>query len=173
MMREGRRWWIAALLAASVWTERSHAAEPAPVDEAARANAAIALNYSLAAFHRIRRNPSVRVLMEEQDKILNHLNLNGVADEEVIKLYSAVLDEIAQIQLGEREKELLREKYRRQFQRDVTLGVLSLGAQVATAQYASAVRTGATSWWDFRSQTQSRELDVWKVDKDRATRLVS
>ena len=32
------------------------------------------------------------------------LNLNGVGDEEVLKLYSAVLDEIAQIQIADQER---------------------------------------------------------------------
>lgn len=162
------------MTAAIVWAGMPmwiRAAEP--VDDAGRKTAAVALNYSRAAFHRIRRNPSVRVLWEEQEKILNHLNLNAIGDEEVVKLYTAVLDEIAQIQLGDREKELLQEKYRRQFQRDVAINALSLGAQVATAQYATAVRTGANSWWDYRSQTQNRELDLFRVDKERMTRLMS
>ncbi len=141
--------------------------------EASRRNAAVALNYSRAAFHRIRRYPSMRVLMEEQEKILNHLNLNGIADEEVVKLYTAVLDEIAQIQLGDREKELLKEKYRRQFNRDFTINALAVGASVATAQFGAAVKTGATSWWDYRNQSQNRELDTWKIEKDRMTRLTA
>ncbi len=141
--------------------------------ETARRNAAVALNYSRASFHRIRRYPSMRVLWEEQEKILNHLNLNGIADEEVVKLYTAVLDEIAQIQLGDREKELLKEKYRRQFNRDFTINALSVGASVATAQFGAAVKTGATSWWDYRNQSQTRELDAWKIEKDRMTRLTN
>ncbi len=144
-----------------------------PAAETARRNAAVALNYSRASFHRIRRYPSMRVLMEEQEKILNHLNLNGIADEEVVKLYTAVLDEIAQIQVGDREKELLKEKYRRQFNRDFTVNALAVGASVATAQFGAAVKTGATSWWDYRNQSQNRELDAWKIEKDRMTRLTS
>ncbi len=142
-------------------------------DELSRRNAAVALNYSRASFHRIRRYPSMRVLMEEQEKILNHLNLNGIADEEVVKLYTAVLDEIAQIQIGDREREMLKEKYRRQFNRDLTINALAAGAQVATAQFGAAVKTGATSWWDYRNQSQNRELDAWKIDKDRMNRLTA
>lgn len=141
--------------------------------EISRRNAAVALNYSRASFHRIRRYPSMRVLWEEQEKILNHLNLNGIADEEVVKLYTASLDEIAQIQLGDREKELLKEKYRRQFNRDFTINALSVGASVATAQFGAAVKTGATSWWDYRNQSQNRELDAWKIEKERMTRLTN
>jgi hypothetical protein len=70
--------------------------------------AAVALNDSRASFHRIRRNPSVRVLWEEQDKILNHINLNGIADQDVVKLYGSVLDEIAQVQLVDRELDVWR-----------------------------------------------------------------
>lgn len=141
-------------------------------EDAERRAAAVTLNYSRAAFHRIRRNPSLRVLWEEQEKILNHLNLNGIAEADVLKLYAAVLDEIAAVQLADRERELLRERYARQSQRDLSLNALSLTAQVMTAQYASAVRTGASSWWDFRTQTQNRELDLFRVDKERIKGLV-
>jgi len=146
--------------------------DAAPVTEASRRAAAVALNYSRASFHRIRRNPSVRVLWEEQDKILNHINLNGIADPDVVKLYGSVLDEIAQVQLADREKEMLREKYARQVQRDLSINALALTADVFTAQYGSAVRTGATSWWDYRNQAQNRELDMFRVDKERMNKLV-
>ena len=147
------------------------AAATLPTDEQRR-SAAVALNYSRAALHRIRRNPSVRVMVEEQEKILNHLNLNGIADEEVMKLYSSVLDEVAQIQIADREREVLKEKYRRAFNRNLGLSAFEIAAQVATAQYASAVRSGANSWWDHRNQAVSKELDLWQVDKKRMTTVV-
>lgn len=142
------------------------------VTDEQRRQAAVALNYSRAALHRIRRNPSVRVMVEEQEKILNHLNLNGIADEEVMKLYSAVLDEIAQIQIADREREVLREKYRRAFNRSLGLSTFEIAANVATVQYVSAVRAGANSWWDFRNQAVSKELDLWQVDKKRMTTVL-
>ena len=143
----------------------------APTDEQRR-SAAVALNYSRAALHRIRKNSSVRVMVEEQEKILNHLNLNGIADEEVMKLYSSVLDEVAQVQIADREREVLREKYRRAFNRNIGLSAFEIAAQVATVQYATAVRTGANSWWDHRNQTVSKELDLWQVDKRRMTTVL-
>jgi hypothetical protein len=143
-----------------------------PITDQERRAAAVALNYSRAALHRIRRNPSVRVMIEEQEKILNHLNLNGVADEEVMKLYSSVLDEISQIQIADRERDVLRDKYRVAFQRDLGLSALAIAAQVATTQYGAAVRTGASSWWDYRSLAQSKELDLWQIDKARLTSVV-
>lgn len=143
-----------------------------PGDEATRRAAAVALNYSRASFHRIRRNPSLRVLAEEQEKILNHLNLNGIADEEVVKLYTAVLDEIAQIQLADREREMLRGKYRMQLQQSISFNALALSAQVLTSQYATAVKTGASSWWDYRNFATNRDLDLHRVDKERMTKLV-
>ena len=148
------------------------AATPAAPTDEQRRSAAVALNYSRAALHRIRRNPSVRVMVEEQEKILNHLNLNGIADEEVMKLYSSVLDEVAQIQIADRERDVLREKYRRAFSRDIGINAFEIAAQVATAQYASAVRTGANSWWDHRNQSASKELDLWQVDKKRMVTVV-
>jgi tetratricopeptide (TPR) repeat protein len=133
---------------------------------------AVALNYSRASLHRIRKNPSVRVMLEEQEKILNHLDLNGIADEEVLKLYSSILDEISQVQLAERERIVLRERYQRAFQRDLGINAISIAAQAATAQYASAVRTGASGWWDYRNNAATHELDVWQVDKKRMTSVV-
>lgn len=142
------------------------------VTDEQRRSAAVALNYSRAALHRIRRNPSVRVLMEEQEKILNHLDLNGIADEEVLKLYSSVLDEISNVQIADRERVVLRERYTRAFQRDLGINTFEIAAQVATAQYVSAVRTGANSWWDHRNQSANHELDIWQVDKKQMTNVV-
>jgi len=146
------------------------AAEPATEEQ--RRSAAVALNYSRAALHRIRKNPSVRVLVEEREKILNHLNLNGIADEEVMKLYSSVLDEIAQIQIADREKEVLQERYLRSVHRDLGINAFQIAAEVATSQYISAVRTGANSWWDHRNKTVTKELDLWQVDKKQMTSVV-
>jgi hypothetical protein len=159
---------IAAFLLSGVV---AFAAEDEATEEQRR-SAAVALNYSRAALHRIRRYPSVRVLLEEQEKILNHLDLNGVADEEVLKLYASVLDEISNVQIAERERVVLRERYVRAFQRDLGLNTFEIAAQVATAQYVSAVRTGANSWWDHRNQSASHELDIWQVDKKHMTSVV-
>ncbi len=62
---------------------------------------AIVLNYCRASFHRIQKTPSKRVLHEEQEKILNNLNLNPIADAEIIRLYTAVLSEIADVQIAD------------------------------------------------------------------------
>lgn len=139
------------------------------LNDADRRATAVALNYSRAALHHIRQNPSKRVMYEEQEKILNHLNLNGVADEEVLKLYSAVLEEISQIHIAEKEKVFLKDRYRHQFRSQVTTEAFNLAASVATANYAQAVRAGANSWWDYRNSTIALDLDQWKVEKDRMT----
>lgn len=160
------------LLAGMVWSDalRVDAAEPT-TDEQRRA-VAVALNYSRASLHRIRRYPTTRVMVEEREKILNHLNLNGIADEEVMKLYSGVLDEISHVQMAEREKEVIQEQYVRNLHRDLGISAFQAAAEVATAQYFSAVRTGASSWWDHRNKTISKELDKWQVDKKLMTSVV-
>lgn len=148
-------------------------ANSTPADESSRRSAAVALNYSRAALHHIRQNPSKRVLYEEQEKILNHLNLNGVADEEVLKLYSAVLDEIAQIEMADQEKVYLKDRYKHQVRSQLTIQSLNLMADLATANYVNAVRTGANSWWDYRNVSFNRDLDQWRVEKTRLTAVVS
>lgn len=137
-----------------------------------RRSAAVALNYSRASLHRIRRNPSVRVMIEEQEKILNHLDLNGVADEEVMKLYSAVLDEISQIQIGDRERVVIHDRYQLAFQRDLGLNITEIATQAASANYIAAVQAGANSWWDYRTNISNRDLDQWQVDKKRMMAVV-
>ena len=64
--------------------------------ETSRRNTAVTLNYCRAALHRIRRAPSKQVLLEEQQRILNNLDLNQIDDPEVISLYRSILDEIGQ-----------------------------------------------------------------------------
>jgi hypothetical protein len=133
---------------------------------------AVALNYSRASLHRIRHQPDLAVLVEEQEKILNHLNLNGVTDEEVIRLYSGVLDEVAQIQIAEQEREMVRRKHRRAIRSMLTGTAFALTAQMATLDYVGAVRTGAGSWWDYRNIAVTRETEHWKVEKDRWNAVV-
>lgn len=134
-------------------------------DDSRGRSTAVALNYCRASFHRIRRYPSKRVLVEEQEKILNNLDLNGIGDEEVIRLYSAVLDEISQVQIAGKEREVLKDRYKQTFRRQLTANAFFFGTQLATGQYLSAVRTGANSWWDYRTVGWQRELDIWGVDR--------
>ncbi|MDA1016506.1 MAG: hypothetical protein O3A00_18880 [Planctomycetota bacterium] len=128
---------------------------------------AIALNYCRASFHRIRSNPTKPVLVEEQDKILNNLNLNGIADEVVLKLYASVLDEIAQTQIAERERDTIRQHHKRIFRHQAFQNAFVAGSQALSGQFGNAIRTGAGSWWDYRSMVWQRGVDLWKIDKLR------
>lgn len=133
---------------------------------------AVALNYCRASFHRIRQNPSKRVMLEEQEKILNNLNLDGIADESVIKLYTSVLDEIAEIEIAERETEVLQDKFKKALHREIGGTALSMAAQMATLSFERAVYTGVNSWLDYRDMNWTREFDTWKVEKTRITAVV-
>lgn len=133
---------------------------------------AIVLNYCRASFHRIQKTPSKRVLHEEQEKILNNLNLNPIADAEIIRLYTAVLSEIADVQIADQEREVIQSKHQRAVVEDVAISALAIGGQVATTQYVSALKTGAKSWWDYRALVFERELELWRVDKSRIVAFV-
>lgn len=149
------------------------ALEPQTLDSDGRGRGtAVTLNYCRASFHRIRRYQSKRVLIEEQEKILNNLNLNGIGDEEVIKLYSSVLDEIGKVQIAEREVTALHDKFRKGVHRQVGMTALAMGSQLALGSVNGAVRSGVNSWLDYRDLSWTREFDVWKVEKDRMTALV-
>ena len=133
---------------------------------------AVALNYCRASFHRIRRNPSRRILIEEREKILNNLNLNGIADEEVIRLYSSVLDEIRQVRIADKDRQILKQKYKQEMRRQLGANAFLFGTQMATAQFGAAVRTGVNSWWDVRDVSWHRDVDVWRIDKQRMGTVV-
>ena len=133
---------------------------------------AIALNYCRAAFHRIRKEPSKVVLMQEQEKILNNLNLQHVVDPEIIQLYTAVLDEIGQISMAEHERQLLHNSYAGNLQRKVAWDALAFSTDLATAQIGGAIKTGANSWWDYRGMVVQRDQEILKVDKTRLTAVV-
>lgn len=162
----------AFLLTCSISHEIARLQAAEPVTDEQRRSAAVALNYSRAALYRIRRYPTQRVMVEERDKILNHLDLNGIADEDVMKLYSGVLDEISHVQMADREKEAIQEQYLRNLHRDLGINAFEIAAEVATAQYFSAVKTGANSWWDHRNKTVTKEQDRWQVDKKVMTSVV-
>ena len=133
---------------------------------------AVALNYCRASFHRIRQNPSKRVMLEEQAKILNNLNLDGIADEAVIKLYTSVLDEISEIEIAERETQVLQDKFKKALHREIGGTALAMAAQMATLSFERAVYTGVNSWLDYRDMNWTREFDTWKVEKTRITAVV-
>ncbi len=126
---------------------------------------AVALNYCRAAFHRIRKQPAPAVLKEEEEKILNNLNLTRVEDKEVISLYTAVLEEISQVSITDEEKELYERNHKSSLRRQVTWDALAFGTDLATAQFGSAIRTGANSWWDYRNKTYKRDVDILKIEK--------
>ena len=167
------------MLQSLVWPRATAVAEVRPsalfkqseVDP--RKATAVALNYCRAAFHRIRRSKCKRALLEEQERILNNLDLNGVADEDVIRLYSLLLDEIGQIEIAERERELIREQTRRTQHRQLGKDVFVIGAEVLTGQFGPAVRSGANSWWDFRNSKMRRDTDLWRVERDQMRALVT
>jgi len=154
--------WIAAVLALP--SDRLLADD---VQEQEARSTAVALNLCRASFHRIRRYPFRPVLVEERERILNNLNLNEIADEEVIRLYTAVLEEIGDVQLAEGERTFIRDRYQRSLGQHVVSTAFALTSEVASAHYIAAIRTGARSWWDFRALSWQRDIDNWDVEKAR------
>ena len=149
------------------------AAEDKPQNPDSRdRSTAVALNYCRASFHRIRQNPSKRVMLEEQEKILNNLNLDGIADEAVIKLYTSVLDEISQIEIAERETDVLQDKFKKALHRELGGTALAMAAQMATLSFERAVYSGVNSWLDYRDMNWTREFDTWRVEKSRINAVV-
>jgi tetratricopeptide (TPR) repeat protein len=140
-------------------------------DDRARATA-VALNYCRASFHRIRRYESQRVLLEEQQKILDNLNLSGINDEEVIRLYSECLDEIGQIKVSELESETVQDRFNRTLQRQVGSTAIVMAAQMATLSVEGFVRSGVNSWLDYRDLAWTREFDTLKIERNRIRAVV-
>ncbi|MEX0716954.1 MAG: hypothetical protein WD066_10215 [Planctomycetaceae bacterium] len=162
---------VALIVAALVSPARAVAAsrEPAAEFDSRGRSTAVALNYCKASFHRIRRYPSKRILVEEQEKILNNLNLNGIADEAVVKLYADVLEEIGHVDIAEHERQIMRDKFRRAFRQQLAGNLASMGLEAASGHYLGAIRAGAACWWDYRNMGWNRDLDLWKIDRDRMT----
>ncbi len=137
-----------------------------------RRNVAVALNYCRASFHRIRKYPTQIVMEEERQKILNNLNLNVIQNGEIIKLYSDVLEEIGQIQLTDKEEELYDTKYKKSLRHELAFDALTVGLNLMTASYIGAVRTGANSWWDYRTFKWNRDNEMLKLEKARVNAVV-
>ncbi|MCA9083451.1 MAG: hypothetical protein KDA81_05325 [Planctomycetaceae bacterium] len=142
-------------------------------EEDVRRTTAVALNYCRAALHRIRRHPDKAVLLEEQQRILNNIDLNKIEDPEVIALYKSILDEISTVEISDRERVVIDEQFRRNSHRQLGTSFFVVGAQVATGQLGSAIQSGANSWWDYRNQEVRRDSDQWKVERNEMTSLMS
>jgi hypothetical protein len=144
---------------------------PTPVpsrdDEALRRSTAVTLNYCRTSFYRIQRFPCVRVLVEEQDKILNNLDLNSIADQDIVKLYTGILMEISEVRMSDRERHVLNEKYRSTLGTLLTGDAFDFGTQLASQQYLAAIRTGARSWWDYRNTATVLDVDLFHADQKR------
>ncbi|QDU08602.1 hypothetical protein [Gimesia aquarii] len=149
--------------------EESKKKEPDPT----AGKTAVALNYCRAAFYRMKKSGSKEVMFEEREKILNNLNLNGIGDEKVIKLYSSVLDEIGQVEIADKEREYFKNKHKYHSRQKIATNALALTTDVLTFQFGNAVRTGANSWWDYRNIEAQKDLDVWRVDKKRMETVIS
>jgi len=147
------------------------AATDETTDELSRSTA-VALNYCRTSFHRIRKYPSKHVMIQEQQKILNNLNLNQIADEEVVRLYTAVLDEICQIEVADKDKKIIHKSHERILYRQLAISAFQFSTQMATAEYGEAIRTGVRSWWDYRGHVFSRDLEKWNIDKTRMAGVV-
>ncbi|HWL07220.1 MAG TPA: hypothetical protein VNQ76_02290 [Planctomicrobium sp.] len=176
-----QRNWMGVLLAGCLSASQVMATEPAatepveqsPVNQSDSAlSTAVALNYCRASFHRIRKDQSDQVLHEEQEKILNNLNLGQLNDQEVITLYTSVLDEIGQIGMADKERVMHSNHSNSQIRRKITWDAVAFGTDLMTAQFGSAVRTGANSWWDYRNQVFQRDVTIHKIDKDRHNAVV-
>ena len=134
--------------------------------EEARATA-VALNYCRASFHRIRKSPTPETLTEEREKILNNLNLSRLEDPEVVALYTSVLDEINQMGVSDREHVMYKRHHASSIRRQLTWDAFAFGTDLATANFGSAIRTGANSWWDYRNKAFQRDMDLFKIEKTR------
>ena len=146
--------------------------DQAKKEEQQKIKLAVALNYCRAAFHRINQTPTAEVLHEEQQRILNNLDLSSIDDEQVVKLYTDVIDEISQIELIAREKVIIADHHKRTFRQKLFLNAMQLGSHAATFNVVGAVQTGAGSWWDYRSSTWNRTNDSWKLEKGHLSALV-
>ncbi len=162
-----------AFLIACMTAAASHGEEtsPAPFDEAAARRTAVALNYCRSSFYRIGRSPTKAVLSEEKRKILNNLNLTSIQDEEVVCLYSGVLDEISSIHIADREKHVVDNGYGKSWQSLASFTAFGLLTDATELNYASMVRRGATSWWDYRGMQVNHDMELWKVEKTRMTAI--
>ncbi len=150
-------------------------AEPSDAErlDGSRRKMAVTLNYCRAALHRIRRAPSKSILLEEQQRILNNLDLNQIEDPEVITLYRSILDEIGQVEISDRERVVIQEHFRRGVQRRMGTDIFVIGAQTVTGQVGSAMQTGANSWWDYRNTQIKRDTDLWQLEKTQFSTLIT
>jgi hypothetical protein len=67
---------------------------------------------------------------------------------------------------------VLLDKHQRIVRRQLIENAYALGTQIVCSDYIGAVRTGANSWWDYRTAAWNRDFELWQVDKARLVALV-
>ena len=142
-------------------------------EEKKRRRVAIALNYCRASFHRIRTSSNPNVLFQERSKILNNLDLGHIQDQEILNLYTSLLEEINQIDMTGRERQIKKSQYRSNLTRTLATELFVIGTQVATAQVGSAIRSGAKSWWDYRDRELRQNSSELGIERRHIGQLVS
>jgi hypothetical protein len=162
----------AVLLTALSATVRADEKAADDAAEQQRFRTAVALNYCRAAFHYIRRSPTQQVFVQQQEQILNNLNLDGIDDPEIITLYTAVLNEINEIEIAEMERRILKSQHRKNVTQNIAWDALAFGTQIATAQVGAAIKTGAESWWDYRNEALRHDRDELRVDTKQMNGVV-
>ncbi|MBD3676557.1 MAG: hypothetical protein HUJ26_23850 [Planctomycetaceae bacterium] len=149
------------------------AEQKAEAERRERVKLAVALNYCRASFHRINKYQTKDVLVQEQQRILNNLDLTSIDDAQVIKLYTDVIQEINQIQLVETEEKLIMQRHRRDLTERLFFNAFNISANVATFNYVGAVQSGARSFWDYQQTENRADTDAWKLEKGHLSSLTS
>lgn len=147
--------------------------QEAEAEHRERVKLAVALNYCRASFHRINKFQTKDVLVQEQQRILNNLDLTSIDNVEVVHLYTDVIREINEIQMVDTEQGIIKQQHQRDFAESLFFNAFEISANVATLNYVGAVQSGARSFWDMRATEVRTENDTWKLEKSHLTALTN
>lgn len=138
---------------------------------------ALALNYAMVSLYKIESYNDIIILRQEYENIINNINLSKIEDEEIVELFTSLMDLDTQTEIYHKNKEFIERKYERKVKNALTdafsQGIVSVGSSLKYGASPYMAGTAALSsigsvYFDYRrcleEYKEQRDESEWRID---------
>lgn len=128
---------------------------------------ALTLNYATVSLYRIVSYNDVMILQQEYENIINNINLSKIEDEEIIQLFTGLMDTLTYTQINDKHKQFVQRKYERKVE-NALYDSFSTGLSGAMGNARDPFSAGAAAMSAIGSSYFSyrRNLEEYKEERD-------